>query len=81
MHPSGSFREIGSLVFSEIKHGFRDLWGVVHDRNKYSNNIFVAPKMGKMGKKIFFFKLGFMPCTAEQPQGSMELQEKEAQKD
>ena len=28
-----------------------------------------------------FSKLGFSPCTAEQPLRGMELQEKEAQKD
>ena len=30
---------------------------------------------------IFFIKLGFTPCKAEQPLRGMELQEKEAQKD
>ena len=31
-------------------------------------------------KKIFFFKLRFTPCKAEEPLRGMELQEKEAQK-
>ena len=31
--------------------------------------------------KAVFFKLGFTLCKAEQPLRSMELQEKEAQKD
>ena len=31
--------------------------------------------------RVFFFKLGFTPCKAEQPLQGMELQEKEAQKD
>ena len=37
----------------------------------------------KGGGKFFqgFFKLGFIPCKAEQPLQGMELQEKEAQKD
>ena len=30
---------------------------------------------------VFFFKLGFIPCKAEQPLQGMELQEKEAQND
>ena len=30
---------------------------------------------------LFFFKLGFTPCKAEQPLRGMELREKEAQKD
>ena len=30
---------------------------------------------------LFFFKLWFIPCKAEQPLWVMELQEKEAQKD
>ena len=29
---------------------------------------------------VFFFKLGFNPCKAEQPLWGMELQEKEAEK-
>ena len=31
--------------------------------------------------EIFFLKLGFTPCKAEQPLQDMELQEKESQKD
>ena len=30
---------------------------------------------------MYFFKLGFTPCKAEQPLQGMELQEKEIQKD
>ena len=30
---------------------------------------------------IYFFKLGFTPCKAEQPIQGMDLQEKEARKD
>ena len=35
----------------------------------------------KLSKPLFFKKLEFTPCKAEQPLQGMELQEKEAQKD
>ena len=31
--------------------------------------------------RVYFLKLGFTPCKAEQPLRAMKLQEKEAQKD
>ena len=52
--PSGSFLEIGSLVFSETQHGVRGPCVVVRDRAGYLKKMFLPRKWGKWAKNRVF---------------------------
>ena len=47
----------------------------------YRRKVIIKGVRNRIFFYFLFFKLGFTPCKAEQPQQGMELQEKEAQKD
>ena len=48
---SGSFLDIGSLVFSETQRGVRDPCVVVRGGARFFEKNLFAQKMGKMGQK------------------------------
>ena len=59
-------------IFKSYKLNFDISISFHQTKNAFSYNIVIF--------FLFFFKLGFTPCKAEQPLRGMELQEKEAQK-